>query len=55
MRGGCYVSMRVAEEDEEAGEAEKLRNIRCASRAKLPQDFELPIVGMRLALAPVLE
>ena len=49
MRGGSYASMKV---DDDATEAEKLRRVRSASRSRLPQDFELPIVGMRLALAP---
>ncbi|MBT7065321.1 MAG: hypothetical protein HN919_03385, partial [Verrucomicrobia bacterium] len=32
--------------------AERMRFVRSASRYKLPQDYELPITGMRLALAP---
>jgi hypothetical protein len=52
MRGCCYVSMKV--DDEGATEADKLRRVRCGSRSRLPQDFDLPITGMRLALAPAL-
>ncbi|MHC5058347.1 MAG: formylglycine-generating enzyme family protein, partial [Planctomycetota bacterium] len=52
MRGGCYVSAREKIGEREATEAEMVRSIRSASRNHLPPDFELPITGMRVALAP---
>lgn len=52
MRGGCYVSARDKIGGREATEAEMLRSIRSASRNHLPPDFELPITGMRVVLAP---
>ncbi len=52
MRGGCYVSARDKILGRDATEAEKQRSIRSASRGHLPPDFELPITGMRVVLAP---
>jgi len=52
MRGGCYVSAREKILGRDATEAEMLRSIRSASRGHLPPDFELPITGMRVVLAP---
>ena len=52
MRGGCYVSARDKIGEREATEAEMVRSIRSASRGHLPPDFELPITGMRVMLAP---
>ena len=38
----------------ETTEAEKMRNIRSASRNHLPPDYQLPITGMRIVLGPAL-
>jgi formylglycine-generating enzyme required for sulfatase activity len=52
MRGGCFVSARAKIGGRAATDAEMLRSIRSASRNHLPADFELPITGMRVVLAP---
>ena len=52
MRGGSVVSMLEESGEWKASEADLVRSIRSASRNHLPQDFELPITGMRLVLAP---
>jgi len=55
LRGGCKTSMQEKDGERETTPAERMRFVRSASRYKLPQDYELPITGMRLVLAPVLE
>ena len=55
LRGGCKTSMQEKDAERETTPAERMRFVRSASRYKLPQDYELPITGMRLVLAPVLE
>ena len=54
MRGGSYMSHRLKDGEWETTEAEKMRNIRSASRNHLPPDYELPITGMRIVLGPKL-
>jgi formylglycine-generating enzyme required for sulfatase activity len=54
LRGGSKASMQEKDGERETTPAERMRLVRSASRYKLPQDFELPITGMRLVLAPVL-
>lgn len=55
MRGGSYMSYREKDGQWETTAAEKMRNIRSASRNHLPPDYPLPITGMRLVLGPALE
>ena len=55
LRGGCTTSMQEKDAECETTLAGRMRFVRSASRHKLPHDYELPITGMRLALAPVLE
>ncbi|MFC1601245.1 hypothetical protein ACFL34_02740 [Candidatus Sumerlaeota bacterium] len=52
MRGGCYLSFQEKDVDRDTSEEEQLRRIRSASRSHLPADFELPLTGMRIVLAP---
>ena len=52
MRGGSYLSHLPAEDKDKVTPASKLQSIRSASRNHLPQDFDLPITGMRITLAP---
>jgi len=54
-RSGCFSSVRLKDGERETTPAERLRDIRSAARNHLPQDYELPIVGMRLVLAPKLK
>jgi len=55
MRGGSYMSYREKDGQWETTAAEKMRNIRSASRNHLPPDYPLPITGMRMVLGPALE
>ena len=55
MRGGCTKSMQEEDHGCETTPAERMRFVRSASRHKLPQDYELPITGMRLILGPKLD
>ena len=52
MRGGSYMSHKPAEDKDKPSDANKFRSIRSASRNHLPRDFDLPITGMRIVLAP---
>jgi formylglycine-generating enzyme required for sulfatase activity len=54
MRGGSYMSHKPAEDKDKPSDANKFRSIRSASRNHLPSDFDLPITGMRIVLAPKL-
>ena len=54
-RSGCFSSVRLKDGERETTPAERLRDIRSAARNHLPQNYELPIVGMRLVLAPKLK
>ena len=54
-RSGCFSSVCLKDDEREITPAERLHNIRSVSRNHLPQDYELPVVGMPLVLGSKLK
>jgi formylglycine-generating enzyme required for sulfatase activity len=55
MRGGSYMSHKPGEDKDKVTDAYTLSSIRSASRKHLPADYDLPVTGLRIALAPKLK
>ncbi len=52
-RGGCYITGKLAGREPDSARDEA--NLRSAARGTFDPDFQLPIVGFRVVLAPVME